>query len=92
MAVNKPNVHQMSSIARPYKIYPYWDFWSENIPSGSPEKESLCYAKKNYYLFSKTRLLTYIGPAISQGCVICAPECSDFSHQEPASGFLCYVQ
>jgi hypothetical protein len=25
-----------SSIARPSKIYPNWDFWFENIPSGNP--------------------------------------------------------
>jgi hypothetical protein len=24
------------SILRPYKIYPDWDFWLENIPSGNP--------------------------------------------------------
>jgi hypothetical protein len=24
-----------SSIARPSKIYPNWDFWFENIPSGN---------------------------------------------------------
>jgi hypothetical protein len=24
------------SIARPSKIYPNWDFWVENIPSGNP--------------------------------------------------------
>jgi hypothetical protein len=21
---------------RPYKIYPNWDFWFENVPSGNP--------------------------------------------------------
>jgi hypothetical protein len=26
-----------SSIARPSKIYPKWDFWFENIPSGNPD-------------------------------------------------------
>jgi hypothetical protein len=25
-----------SSIVRPSKIYPYWDFWYENKPSGNP--------------------------------------------------------
>jgi hypothetical protein len=30
-----PNV-PASSIARPSKIYPNWDFWVENIPSGNP--------------------------------------------------------
>jgi hypothetical protein len=31
------------SIARPYKIYPNWDFWFENKSSGIPEnkRESL---------------------------------------------------
>jgi hypothetical protein len=29
---NKPNF----SIPRPSKIYPNWDFWFENIPSGNP--------------------------------------------------------
>jgi hypothetical protein len=24
------------SIARPFKIYPNWDFWFENKPSGNP--------------------------------------------------------
>jgi hypothetical protein len=24
------------TIARPSKIYPNWDFWFENIPSGNP--------------------------------------------------------
>jgi hypothetical protein len=28
-----------SSIARPYKMYPNWDFWFENIPSGNPALE-----------------------------------------------------
>jgi hypothetical protein len=26
-----------SSIAVPYKIYPNWDFWFENIPPGNPD-------------------------------------------------------
>jgi hypothetical protein len=25
-----------SSVARPSKIYPNWDFWFETIPSGIP--------------------------------------------------------
>jgi hypothetical protein len=25
-----------SSIVRPSKIYPNWNFWFENIPSGNP--------------------------------------------------------
>jgi hypothetical protein len=25
-----------NSITRPSKIYPNWDFWYENIPSGNP--------------------------------------------------------
>jgi hypothetical protein len=25
-----------SSIVRPFKIYPNWDFWFENMPSGNP--------------------------------------------------------
>jgi hypothetical protein len=37
---NRPNglIHNRptSSIARPSKIYPNYDFWFENIPSGSP--------------------------------------------------------
>jgi uncharacterized protein involved in tolerance to divalent cations len=36
---NVPNGHipiiSTSSIARPSKIYPNWDFWLENIPSGN---------------------------------------------------------
>jgi hypothetical protein len=37
------------SISRPSKIYPNWDFWFENIPSGNPaempshSKESLAH-------------------------------------------------
>jgi hypothetical protein len=31
-----------SSIARPFKIYPNWDFWFENMPSGNPAGERLC--------------------------------------------------
>jgi hypothetical protein len=27
----------ISSIARSSKIYPNWDFWFENLPSGNPE-------------------------------------------------------
>jgi hypothetical protein len=30
------NIPTSSSIARPSKIYPNWDFGSENIPSGNP--------------------------------------------------------
>jgi hypothetical protein len=26
-----------SSIARPFKIYPNWDFLFENMPSGNPD-------------------------------------------------------
>jgi hypothetical protein len=26
-------------IARPYKIYPNWDFWFENKPSGNPVQD-----------------------------------------------------
>jgi hypothetical protein len=25
-------------IPRPFKIYPYWEFWYENIPSGNPAR------------------------------------------------------
>jgi hypothetical protein len=28
------------SIARPSKIYPNWEFWYENKPSGNPEQQS----------------------------------------------------
>jgi hypothetical protein len=37
---NSPNGHKIYqdfSIARPSKIYPNWDFWFENKPSGNPE-------------------------------------------------------
>jgi hypothetical protein len=30
-----------SSIARPSKIYPNWNFWFENMPSGNPDVEDL---------------------------------------------------
>jgi hypothetical protein len=36
MAVNIVNVHKIFSIPRPSKIYPTWDFWFENKPSGNP--------------------------------------------------------
>jgi hypothetical protein len=33
-----------SSITRPSKIYPKWDFWFENRPSGNPgDLRSLCF-------------------------------------------------
>jgi hypothetical protein len=32
MAIEIPT----SSVARPSKIYPNWDFWFENMPSGNP--------------------------------------------------------
>jgi hypothetical protein len=47
--LNIPNgrkIDQMSrkytniSIARPSKIYPNWDFWLENIPSGNPDLQT----------------------------------------------------
>jgi hypothetical protein len=28
------------SITRPSKIYPNWDFWFENKPSGNPDLEA----------------------------------------------------
>jgi hypothetical protein len=33
MAIQLPTY----SIARPSKIYPRWNFWFENMPSGNPE-------------------------------------------------------
>jgi hypothetical protein len=30
------------SILRPSKIYPNWDFWSENIPSGNLARDFVC--------------------------------------------------
>jgi hypothetical protein len=38
---NIPNGHKIYIIARPSKIYPNWDFWFENMPSGNPALESL---------------------------------------------------
>jgi hypothetical protein len=32
-------------ISRPSKIYPNWDFWLENIPSGNPDSH-LCIGAK----------------------------------------------
>jgi hypothetical protein len=40
MAIKYTNM-ATSSIARPSKIYPNWDFWFENVPSGNPGRESL---------------------------------------------------
>jgi hypothetical protein len=31
-----PQNMPITSIARPSKIYPNWDFWFENMPSGNP--------------------------------------------------------
>jgi hypothetical protein len=40
---NMPNSHKIyiptSSIARPSKIYPDWDFWLENMSSGNPGRK-----------------------------------------------------
>jgi hypothetical protein len=33
------------SIPRATKIYPKWDFWFENIPSGNPDHDPLTYAE-----------------------------------------------
>jgi hypothetical protein len=38
MAINYLHI-PTSSVARPSKIYPNWDFWFENIPSGNPDIE-----------------------------------------------------
>jgi hypothetical protein len=37
---NVPNGHTISTFSnlRPSKNYPNWDFWIENKPSGSPDK------------------------------------------------------
>jgi hypothetical protein len=43
MAVNIPTL----SITRPSKIYPNWDFWFENIPSGNPVLERT----RNLFIF-----------------------------------------
>jgi hypothetical protein len=32
-----------SSTERPFKIYPNWDFWFENIPSGNPDAGAIPY-------------------------------------------------
>jgi hypothetical protein len=55
---NKPNgrkIDQMaikSTITRPSKIDPKWDFWFENIPSGNPalEKKVFFYRRKKLKL------------------------------------------
>jgi hypothetical protein len=33
--IDKLAIKITSSIAKPDKIYPNWDFWFENIPSGN---------------------------------------------------------
>jgi hypothetical protein len=48
-----------SSIARPSKIYPNWDFWFENIPSGN----TFCY-RKNW--------LRLLEPQCTYECRICS--------------------
>jgi hypothetical protein len=35
------------SVARPSKIYPNWDFWFENKPSGNPVRNSKYKKRKN---------------------------------------------
>jgi hypothetical protein len=47
MAINIPT----SSIARTSKIYPNWDIWFENIPSGNPDGEP------HKYVIAVTKLL-----------------------------------
>jgi hypothetical protein len=36
-----PQTIPTSSIVRPSQIYPNWDFWIENIPSGNPVENML---------------------------------------------------
>jgi hypothetical protein len=36
MGVKYSKIHPHFSIARPAKIYPNWNFWNQNIPSGNP--------------------------------------------------------
>jgi hypothetical protein len=42
LAAKRPNVHKViPTLQDPPKIYPNWDFWFENIPSGDPAKYSI---------------------------------------------------
>jgi hypothetical protein len=36
------------SIAKPSKIYPNWDFWFENKPSGNPDFDTETESKSTY--------------------------------------------
>jgi hypothetical protein len=51
----------------PLQIYPNWDFWFENIPSGNPASKLLAVRKKYQRTVFKTRkndfFLTTITPA-----------------------------
>jgi hypothetical protein len=68
MAIKKPNGHKIYqmgikySIARPFKIYPNWDFWFENIPSsnaaGHARKNGKTFNRIENYKFSSN----WIGP------------------------------
>jgi hypothetical protein len=35
--------NNIPTIPRPSKIYPNWEFWSENIPSGNPVLAKVAY-------------------------------------------------
>jgi hypothetical protein len=37
---NGRKIYQYIPFARPSNIYPNWDFWFENIPSGNPDSGS----------------------------------------------------
>jgi hypothetical protein len=44
LQLNKPNDHKIYQhlrFATPCKIYPNWELWCENIPSGNPVLELL---------------------------------------------------
>jgi hypothetical protein len=53
------------SISRPSQIYPNWDFWFENIPSGNPGQQQQ--KKDNFQLdldLSGNRLTTLVPEAL----------------------------
>jgi hypothetical protein len=51
------------SLARPSKIYPNWDFWFENKPSGNPESDwlKLCLLFQPGFFFFLNDFLKWTG-------------------------------
>jgi hypothetical protein len=51
-----------SSIAIPSKIYPNFEFWFENKPSGNPDATSINITAARWYIFNpKIPIWVYVG-------------------------------